>query len=114
MRISRQPSPVQAIKDQKQLKNVEYFHCLGSIITNDVRCTREIKFRISVAKTAFNKIKTPFTSKLELHLRKKLVTCYIWSIAFVQCCNLDTSESRAESRNVWKILKCGVAEGWRS
>jgi hypothetical protein len=31
------------------------------------------------------KIKTPFTTKLELHSRKKLATCYVWSIAFVWC-----------------------------
>jgi hypothetical protein len=83
MRISRQPPPVQIIKDKKQLKNVKYFHCLCSIITNDAGRTREIKFMISMAKTAFNKIKTPCTRKLELHLRKKLATCYIWNIAFV-------------------------------
>jgi hypothetical protein len=34
-----------------------------------------------MAKTAFNKKKNIFTSKLELNLRKKLVKCYIWSIA---------------------------------
>jgi hypothetical protein len=34
-----------------------------------------------MAKTAFNKKKNLFTSKLELNLRKKLVMCYIWSIA---------------------------------
>jgi hypothetical protein len=33
-----------------------------------------------MAKAAFNK-KTLFTSKLDLNLRKKLVKCYIWSIA---------------------------------
>jgi hypothetical protein len=33
-----------------------------------------------MAKAAFNK-KTLFTSKLNLSLRKKLVKCYIWSIA---------------------------------
>jgi hypothetical protein len=32
-------------------------------------------------KPAFNKKKNLFTSKLDLHLRKKLVKCYIWSIA---------------------------------
>jgi hypothetical protein len=37
MRISRQPSPIQMKRDQKQLKNVEYFKYLGSMITNDVR-----------------------------------------------------------------------------
>jgi hypothetical protein len=66
--------------NKKQLKNVEYFNYLGSIITNDARCTREIKYRIAMAKAAFNK-KTVFTSKLDLNLRKKLVKCYNWSIA---------------------------------
>jgi hypothetical protein len=33
------------------------------------------------AKAAFNRKKTLFTSKLGLELRKKLATCYIWSIA---------------------------------
>jgi hypothetical protein len=51
------------------------------MITNDARCTREIKSRIAMAKAAFNK-KTLFTSRLDLNLRKKLVKCYIWSIAF--------------------------------
>jgi hypothetical protein len=51
------------------------------MITNDARCTREIKTRIAMAKRTFNKKKTFFTSKLDLELRKKLVKCYIWSIA---------------------------------
>jgi hypothetical protein len=67
--------------DQKQLENVEYFNHLGSMITNDARCTREIKSRIAMAKAAFNKKKNLSTSKLDLNLRKKLVKCYIWSIA---------------------------------
>jgi hypothetical protein len=50
-------------------------------ITNDAKCTREIKGRISMAKAAFNQKKTLFTSKLDLELRKILVEFYIWSIA---------------------------------
>ena len=34
-----------------------------------------------MAKAVFNKKKTVFTSKLDLNLRKKLVKCYIWSMA---------------------------------
>jgi hypothetical protein len=34
-----------------------------------------------MAKVAFNKKKTLFTSKLDLNLRKKLVLCYTWSMA---------------------------------
>jgi hypothetical protein len=64
----------------KQLENVEYFKYFGSILTNDGRCTCEIKCRIAVAKAAFNK-KTLFTSTLDLKMRKKLVKCYVWSIA---------------------------------
>jgi hypothetical protein len=67
--------------DQKQPENMEYFGYLGSIITNDAICTRESKSRILMAKAAFNKKKTLFTSKLSLNLRNKLVKYYIWSIA---------------------------------
>jgi hypothetical protein len=80
MRISRQPYPIKIMIDQKQLVNVEYFNYLGIKITNDAWCTREIKSRIAMAKVAFNKKKTLFTSKLDLNLRKKLEKCYIWSI----------------------------------
>jgi len=67
--------------DQKQLENVESFKYLGSILRNDGRCTCEIKCRIAMAKAAFNKKRALFTSTLDLGLRKKLVKCYIWSIA---------------------------------
>jgi hypothetical protein len=43
MRISRQPFPVILMIDQKQLENVESFKYLGSMLTNDGRCTCEIK-----------------------------------------------------------------------
>jgi len=60
---------------------VESFKYLGSILTNDGRCTCEIKSRIAMANAAFNKKRALFTSTLDLKLRKKLVKCYIWSIA---------------------------------
>jgi len=81
MRISRQPFPVKIIIDQKQLENVESFKCLGSILTNDGRSTCEIKCRIAMAKAAFSKKRALFTSTMDLELRKKLVKCYVWSIA---------------------------------
>jgi hypothetical protein len=55
MRISRQSFPVKIMIDQKQLENVESFKYLGSILTNNGRCTSEIKCRIAMAKAAFNK-----------------------------------------------------------
>jgi hypothetical protein len=81
IRISRQQSPVHILVNEKQLENVEHLNHLGSMITNDVRCTREIKSRIAMGKAAFNKGDS-VTSKLDLHLRKKLVKCYIWIVSF--------------------------------
>jgi hypothetical protein len=81
MRISRQPSPVKIMIDQKQLENMESFKYLGSILTNDGKCTCEIKCMITMAKATYNKKSNLFTSTLDLELRKKLVSCYVWSIA---------------------------------
>jgi hypothetical protein len=93
------------------VENVEEFNYLASIITNDARCTQYIKARIAMAKAAFNRKKTLFTSKLDLELGKKLGKCYIWSIALYG----------AETWTLWKLdqkyldsLKCGVEEGGRS
>ena len=63
MRISRQPSAVTIMLDQKHLENVECFKYLGSMLTNDGRCTCEIKSRIAMAKAAFNKKKTLLLAK---------------------------------------------------
>jgi len=41
--------------DQKQLENVEYLKYLGSLMTNDARCTLGIKARTVLAKLTFNK-----------------------------------------------------------
>jgi hypothetical protein len=81
IKILRQLLPVKIMIDQKQLKNVESFKYLGNILTNDGRCTCEIKCRIAMAKAAFNKKRNLFTSTLDLEMRKKLVKCYVWSVA---------------------------------
>ena len=75
LRISRQPLTVKIMINQKQLENVESFKYFGSILTNDGRCTCEIKCRIAMAKAAFNKKRALFTSTLDLELKKKLVKC---------------------------------------
>ena len=67
----------------KQLENVECFKYLGSLLTNDGRCTREIKSRIAMAKAAFNKKRALFTSTLDLKMRKKLVKCYTLEHSFI-------------------------------
>jgi len=51
------------------------------MITNDARCTLEIKCRFAITKAAFNNEKNLFISKLDLKIRQTLRKCYIWSIA---------------------------------
>jgi hypothetical protein len=65
----------------KQLENVAYFNCLGSMITDNARCTHEIISRTAMGKASFGKKNTPFPSKLNFSFTKKLVVCYIGSIA---------------------------------
>ena len=61
-------------------------------------------------KSAFNKKNTPFTGKLGLNLRAKLVKYYTWNIALYG----------TETWTIWKVdkkylehLKCSAGEGWR-
>jgi hypothetical protein len=51
------------------------------MLTNDGQYTCEIKSRTAIAKAAFNKKRALFNSKMDLERRKKLVKCYILSIA---------------------------------
>jgi hypothetical protein len=52
------------------------------MLTNNGRCTCEIKSRIAMAKVAFNRKRAVLTSRTDLELKKlemkkkKLVTCY--------------------------------------
>ena len=103
MRISKQPFPVQIMIDQKQLENVESFKYLGRILTNDWRCTCEIKSRVAMAKAAFNKKRAVFTRTLDLKLRNKLVKCYIWSTALhgAETWTWTINQKRLESFDMW-------------
>ena len=47
---------------------------------NDARYIFEIKSATATAKAAFTRKKTPFTRKLDLNIRKKIIEYYIWKI----------------------------------
>ena len=61
-------------------------------------------------KTAFSKKKTLFTSKMDLNLRKKLIICYILSMALY---GAETWTLRTADQKYLENLKCGAEEGWR-
>jgi hypothetical protein len=62
--------------------NVEYFISFESIVISDPKCAFEVKSRISMAKAAFSKKNTLFSSKLDFILKKKRLKCYILRLAF--------------------------------
>ena len=57
-----------------------------------------------MAKATFNKKRVLFTSILDLKLKKKLVKCYIWSIAFYM---LKLGYFKKQSRHSLEVSKCG-------
>ena len=63
------------LREQFLLKML-YYHT----ITNNAICRHKIKSKSAVAKTAFNR-KTVFDRKFDLNIKKKLLSCYIWSTA---------------------------------
>jgi hypothetical protein len=76
------------------------------MITNDARCTREIKARIATAKAAFNNKNTLFTSKLDFELRKKLVKKISWTD---RVNNEAVLHRVKEERNILHTIKRGKA-----
>jgi len=57
-----------------------------------------------MAEAAFNKKKDLFTSTLDLHLRKKLVKCYVWSMALYDTETWKlraTDQKRLERFEMW-------------
>jgi len=70
--------------DRKQLENVECFKYLGSLLTNDGRCTREIKSRIAMEKAAFSK-KDSFYQKIGLKFEEETNKMLHLEHGFVWC-----------------------------
>ena len=49
MRVSRSNESLQIKVNNRELKEVDHFKYLGSVLTRDGYCTREIKMRIAIA-----------------------------------------------------------------
>ena len=55
MRVLSSNDSLQIKVNNRELKEVDHFKCLGSVLTTDGYCTREIKMRIAIVKEAFDK-----------------------------------------------------------
>jgi hypothetical protein len=82
--------------DKKQVENVECLKYFGTMITNDARCTCEIKYRNAIAKGSFNRKKT-FHQQIGLKFKEETSEVLHLEHSIVWCSNLDASGSRSET-----------------
>ncbi|KAI5640823.1 hypothetical protein NE865_06931 [Phthorimaea operculella] len=105
---SKKPVKMSPIKiNNEPISQVESFKYLGSIITQDSKCTQDIKCRIGMAKQAFHSKKSIFTSSMPMNIRKRFIKTYIWSIALYGCETWTMTQrdrERLEAFEMW---------GWR-
>ena len=69
--------------NNRELKEVDHFKYLGSVLTRDGYCTREINMITAIAKEAFNRKMSLLTSKLNIGQEEIgqvlcLEHCFIW------------------------------------
>ena len=78
---------------------------MGSVVTRDGRCVDEIKTRIAIAKTAFNKVKPLVTNRsISVSLRKRFIKSYVWSTLLYGCeaWNVNKEmERKIEAMEMW-------------
>ena len=73
--MTRWPSSLLIMTDLKQINDMEYFNYLGSMITNNVRCTRAKLNTRLLWQRQHSTRRRLFINKLDLNLRKKLLKC---------------------------------------
>ena len=86
------------------VEQVDSFKYLGCTISSNMSCCQEVKRRIAMAKEAFNRKRSIFCGPLEKELRKRLVKCFVWSVALygAETWTLRRSEEkRIEAFEMW-------------
>ena len=81
MHVSRKRNVRLTIQiNRTKIEQVQEFKYLGSIMTENGSCDKEIKTRIALGKLAFKERQQLLTSKLNRVLKKRIIKCLIWSI----------------------------------
>jgi hypothetical protein len=96
--IPKQTPPVQVMADEKELENVEYFNCLGDVITNDARHTGENKSRIAMEQAEFKK--KNLYQQIKLKFKEETSEVLHLEHSFVWCWKLSRSEVTGKFRNL--------------
>ena len=65
----------------QNLERVKQFCYLGSLVTEDCRSCHDVRRRIALGKEAFSKKSDLMRGSLSLHLKKRMVKAFVWSVA---------------------------------
>ena len=95
--------------NEEKINQTETFTYLGTLITEDGKCTKEIKCRIAQSKTAFTNLKKILTNKkVPFKTRFRVLRCYVWPVLLYACetwtLNRE-SKKLLESVEMWYLRK---------
>ena len=66
--------------DGQQVEQVSQLRYLGSLMSEDGYCMKEIWSRIEMVKEVFME-KELFTGKMNVELKNRIMKCLVWSVA---------------------------------
>ena len=81
MVIGRKSKKIDMQIKNESVEQLDSFKYLGCNINSNLNCCQEIKQRIAMEKEAFNRKRSIFCGPLEKELRKRLVKCFVRSVA---------------------------------
>ena len=69
---------------EKIVEKVELLKYLVSTVTWNGSCTEEIRSRISIGKTTFEKVKALLkTRRIPIEMKKRIPKCFIWNVIYM-------------------------------
>ena len=102
MVVSKQQGiKIEILVDGQRLEQVKKFKYLGALLTEDGRCTDEIKVRIGMAKDALSKRKELLTRRISKAIRKKKTL--IWPVLLYGCETWTLRKEEVERLNAFEM-----------
>ena len=103
--IAKTGNPTCNIKiNNENIKQVDSFKYLGSLITTDGKCIKEVRTRIGMAKTSFHKMKALLCNlKINIKTRIKALKSYIWAVLTYGCESWTLNQEALEKLEAFEM-----------